>query len=64
MAIETDNYTTSGSTVTILDGGSGYVNDIAVYTVTKTNLSLVGGYTQDIDGIIISQVETINCTRQ
>ena len=62
--LETDNYTINGNTITILDGGSGYVNGVVTYTVTKTNLSLVGGYSQDMDSLIISQVETINCTRQ
>ena len=62
--LETDNYTTSGSTVTIIDGSSGYVNGVATFSVTKTNLSLVSFYTQNMDGIVISQAESINCTRQ
>jgi hypothetical protein len=66
-ALETDNYTTSGNTVTITNSDDGET-DVATYTVTKTNLSVTLSDT-DIEnemGMTTTSTYdmTINSTRQ
>lgn len=62
--VETDNYTTSGNTLIILDDGSGDENTILTYTATQTDLALTFSDTE-IDGSTTTTMQqTINCSRQ
>ena len=65
--IETDNYTTSGSSLTITNSNDGSP-DNATYTVTKTNLTFTMSETEtetDMGTTFTSYYDmTINCTRQ
>ena len=68
--IETDNYTTSGSNLTIINSDDGYgeTNDVATYTVTKKNLTFTMSDTEtetDMGTTITNTFDiTFNCTRQ
>ena len=66
-ALETDNYTTSGNTVTITNSDDGET-DVATYTVTKTNLSFTISDTDIEDEMGMTTTSTydmtINSTRQ
>ena len=64
--LETDNYSTSGNTITIIDSYG--ESNMATYTVSKTNLSFTitdTETTSDFGAEITSTTEmTINSTRQ
>ena len=61
--IETNNYTISANTLTIIDS-DGNSNNILTYTVSKTNLSLTMSITE-IDGTTTNtREETIHCIKQ
>ena len=66
-ALETDNYTTSGNTITITNSDDGET-DVATYTVTKTNLSFTISDTDTEDEMGMTTTSTydmtINSTRQ
>lgn len=66
-ALETDNYTTSGNTITITNSDDGET-DVATYTVTKTNLSFTISDNEIDDEMGMTTTSTydmtINSTRQ